>query len=95
VDVYRGKREDNQGGAFYVLPPDKPFQDYQSWFIFQPTDRHNIGANLTFADGGARYEKWLWPKLMILDTPNEMQLATSADLRDLRWLQARLPPPQP
>jgi prepilin-type processing-associated H-X9-DG protein len=27
-----------------------------------PTDRHNQGANIAFADGHVARHKWLWPK---------------------------------
>lgn len=33
----------------------------ETW-IYGPADRHNIGANLSFADGRAESWKWRWPK---------------------------------
>lgn len=46
-----------------------------------PSDRHSGGMNLSFADGHCEHWKWNAPK----------QLGDSADLQDLRRLQAALP----
>jgi prepilin-type processing-associated H-X9-DG protein/prepilin-type N-terminal cleavage/methylation domain-containing protein len=49
-----------------------------------PADRHNRGANFSFADGHVEYWKWLWPKKF----SSWGQAATNElDLRDLRRLQ--------
>ena len=49
-----------------------------------PSDRHNRGANLSFADGHVEYVKWAWPKKY---QEWGQSVANDFDLRDLRRLQ--------
>jgi prepilin-type processing-associated H-X9-DG protein len=49
-----------------------------------PADRHNRGANLSFADGHAEYWKWAAPKHY---TAWGQEVSGPADLRDLRRVQ--------
>ena len=67
----------------YLLYRD-PDQTWQN----APSDRHNRGLNLSFADGHCEHWKWRAPK-------NIQNLAEAAagpdDLQDLRRLQAALP----
>lgn len=56
-----------------------------------PTDRHNQGANFSFADGHAEYWRWLYPK--IWQYPGSPP-ANASDLLDLRRVQAALPASQ-
>ncbi len=73
-------------GAAAVWPTGQVNQN-REW-MHQPSDRHNQGANLSFADGHVERHKWRWPKRLGYSP------ATNAlDLEDLRWLQARLPEP--
>lgn len=61
----------------------------QTWNDY-PTDRHNQGATICFADGHA--ERWKWrcrKSAQTLFTP----VADALDLEDLRRLQAALPDP--
>jgi prepilin-type N-terminal cleavage/methylation domain-containing protein/prepilin-type processing-associated H-X9-DG protein len=53
-----------------------------------PSDRHNTGANLSFADGHSEHWRWHSPKRVegLGDG-----VASDEDLRDLRRLQAVLP----
>ena len=78
-----------QGGAFWIWPIAQTDQN-RNW-LFQPSDRHNRGANLCFADGHLAFKLWRWPKRLgpAQNTPAENAL----DLEDLRWLQAGLPEP--
>ena len=48
----------------------------------QPADRHNRGANLSFADGHVEYKKWRMPK-----TGGFVSAVTDADMPD--WLHFR------
>ncbi|MEI2723251.1 MAG: hypothetical protein V9H26_06805 [Verrucomicrobiota bacterium] len=75
----------SDGGFFTRWPGmvegDRTWNDY-------PTDRHNQGATLCFADGHAERWKWRWRKsARTLFTP----VANALDLQDLRRLQAALP----
>jgi prepilin-type processing-associated H-X9-DG protein len=79
------------GGSFYVWPLAKVSEN-QNWFYFQPSDRHSIGADLTFADGHVEPHQWRHPKRMELP-PAEQKAASADDLKDLRWLQQGLPEP--
>jgi prepilin-type N-terminal cleavage/methylation domain-containing protein/prepilin-type processing-associated H-X9-DG protein len=56
-----------------------------------PADRHDQGANLTFADGHAERWAWKWPKVY---NPSQLTAANSQDLADLNRLQAAVPPTQ-
>lgn len=62
----------------------------QSWWEL-PADRHGQGANFSMADGHVEHHHWLWPKQF---RSYGQQLAASsngADLKDLRWVQERIP----
>ncbi|MCW5550660.1 MAG: prepilin-type N-terminal cleavage/methylation domain-containing protein [Verrucomicrobiae bacterium] len=77
----------NDGGFFTRWPGmtegDQTWNDY-------PTDRHNQGATLCFADGHAERWKWRCPKsARTMFTP----AVNATDLQDLRRLQAALPAP--
>src|SRR5947207_201195 len=53
-----------------------------------PADRHNQGANLSFADGHVQFHRWLAPKSF----KSYGQPAVSvADLQDLRYMQSVIP----
>jgi len=78
------------GGSFYIWPLAKVTQN-QNWFCFQPSDRHSLGGNLTFADGHAETHQWHHRKKM--HTPPYTLRAVGGDLQDLRWLQQGLPEP--
>lgn len=54
-----------------------------------PSDRHSQGANLSFADGHSEHWEWRSPKRM---QGLSEGVASTDDLRDLRRLQAALPP---
>ena len=78
------------GGPFWTWPIAQTAEN-RNW-MFQPSDRHNQGANLSFADGHVAFKRWLWPKRsgrVGVQTP----AANAMDLEDLRWLQAGLPQP--
>jgi prepilin-type N-terminal cleavage/methylation domain-containing protein/prepilin-type processing-associated H-X9-DG protein len=52
-----------------------------------PSDRHDVGMNLSFVDGHCEHWRWLYPKQMQgLGAP----AANAEDLQDLRRLQADL-----
>jgi prepilin-type processing-associated H-X9-DG protein/prepilin-type N-terminal cleavage/methylation domain-containing protein len=78
-------------GDFWILPPEKLMLASSSanW-TSTPSDRHNQGCNLTFADGHVEYWKWFWPKSVGVDTK---LTANGHELRDLQRLQAVVPKP--
>lgn len=53
-----------------------------------PSDRHNRGCNLSFADGHFEHWRWKWPK--IFETYDQPP-ANDLDKADLQRLQASLP----
>jgi prepilin-type processing-associated H-X9-DG protein/prepilin-type N-terminal cleavage/methylation domain-containing protein len=62
-----------------------------------PGDRHNNGANLSFADGHAEFHRWRAHRT-ITSYPGGLTYISShdtANLEDLHWLQDRLPVAQP
>lgn len=58
------------------------------WFDL-PANRHNQGANLSFADGHVDHWKWAWPKTY-QRTPQSV--ANAQDLKDMRRLQSAMKP---
>src|SRR5262249_4785211 len=48
-------------GAFRVLPKER-FTIASGTWTSTPSDRHNQGCNITFADTHVEYWKWFWPK---------------------------------
>jgi len=78
------------GGAFWIWPSEQPDQNRDHW-LCQPSDRHNLGANLSFVDGHSEFQQWRCEKPL---GPGKSGLAiNSVDLKDLRWLQTGLPEP--
>jgi len=78
------------GGAFWIWPPGQP-DPYRDHWLVQPSDRHSLGANLSFVDGHVAFQRWRWPKRL---GPGKNEPAENRlDLQDLRWLQAGLPEP--
>ena len=78
------------GGPIAIWPIAQTAEN-RNW-LYQPSDRHNRGANLSFADGHVAFKQWRWPKR--LDPAQNTPAANALDLEDLRWLQAGLPEPQ-
>jgi len=60
---------------------------WSSYWIDLAADRHNRGANLSFADGHVEYHRWRSPKPSDFNIP----VAGADDEADLRWLQDLLP----
>ena len=77
------------GGPCWVWPIAQTDQN-RNW-LFQPSDRHNRGANLCFADGHLAFKQWRWPKR--LEPAQNTPAANALDLEDLRWLRPGLPEP--
>src|SRR5262249_36757534 len=73
-------------GSFYICPFGYGYPSESVWWN-SPGDWHHRGSNLSFADGHVEYHHWKWPK----SVDYGVAAANSADVADLRWLQAQLP----
>lgn len=92
IFVFIEEHEDSPWlGAFWVLPKDKLSVASSVNWTSIPSDRHNQGCNLTFADGHVEYCKWFWPKKASDGT--HLSAANAQELRDLRRLQESIPKP--
>jgi prepilin-type N-terminal cleavage/methylation domain-containing protein/prepilin-type processing-associated H-X9-DG protein len=75
--------------GFFVSPRSKLAAASLSW-LSTPSDRHEQGCNITFADGHIEYWKWASPKTDII----AQQLTSNGrELRDIRRLQSAIPVP--
>jgi prepilin-type N-terminal cleavage/methylation domain-containing protein/prepilin-type processing-associated H-X9-DG protein len=70
-------------GGFFVRPDHNP--SYASY----PTDRHNQGATIAFADGHAKTWRWRAPKRT--RNPFRVPVTDQLDLQDVQRLQAAIP----
>ncbi len=70
--------------TFGVLPLGSYFQDY---WLDVPSDRHQRGTTVSFADGHAERWKWRHPKS---GTAIASPAANAADLADLRLVQQHI-----
>ena len=73
-------------GCFYISPFGYGYPA-ESFWLNNPGDWHNRGANFAFADGHVEHHAWRYPKRTLYGVP----VVDPADLADLRWLQARVP----
>jgi prepilin-type N-terminal cleavage/methylation domain-containing protein/prepilin-type processing-associated H-X9-DG protein len=76
-------------GSFRVLPRERYMMAAGTW-TSTPSDRHNQGCNITFADTHVEYWKWYWPKKANLQSK---LTSNGQDFRDLRKLQEAVPKP--
>jgi prepilin-type processing-associated H-X9-DG protein len=76
--------------SFVVVPAVKPFPagstPLSSW-VSTPSDRHDQGCNLAFADGSIAYWRWDAPKAQ-RDTMMSSGAGNHRDARDLSRLQS-------
>lgn len=70
--------------TFGIMPPGSFWQDY---WLDVPADRHQQGANLSFADGRVEYWKWRSPKKGATVGGRTLN---AQDLEDLRRLQRHI-----
>jgi prepilin-type N-terminal cleavage/methylation domain-containing protein/prepilin-type processing-associated H-X9-DG protein len=83
-------------GLFAVYNP--AWVEGSPWIWYElPTDRHNRGCTLSFADGHAQHWKWRFPKKFLSHgqrTANKQQDPEGNDLEDLRQFINLLPAKQ-
>ena len=76
------------GGFVATLPERVASPEYEHYWSDLPSDRHNQGCSISFADGHAGSWHWKAPKRFI----THLQPAASAgDLSDLRQMQVWIP----
>jgi prepilin-type processing-associated H-X9-DG protein/prepilin-type N-terminal cleavage/methylation domain-containing protein len=70
-----------------------PSSEFDFWVAY-PGDRHNNGANLSFADGHTEFHRWRAHRTITFYSGEKTFIRNddTANLEDLRWLQDRLPP---
>jgi prepilin-type processing-associated H-X9-DG protein/prepilin-type N-terminal cleavage/methylation domain-containing protein len=80
------------GPNFAVYPHEKlsATSTHNNDWASVPSDRHEQGCNLSFADGHVEYWKWYAPKKGSL---NGTRLSSKTENPDLRRLQSALPQP--
>jgi prepilin-type N-terminal cleavage/methylation domain-containing protein/prepilin-type processing-associated H-X9-DG protein len=78
--------EDIWDATFGIFGSASP---WSSFWLDYPADRHNRGANLSFADGHVEYWRWQAPKIY---QGAWWPAASDADLADLRRLQQCVKP---
>jgi prepilin-type processing-associated H-X9-DG protein len=88
--IYDGEFQTSQTKAsdsMTIHGTDEPYPTTDSW-LKSPSDRHDQGAILSFADGHAERHRWLVPKTFV----GYNSLATQPeDLQDLRYVQSVIP----
>ena len=77
--------EGHAGTQFVYYPVSR-----KKWITF-PSDRHQQGSSLSFADGHVERWRWRWPKAGRWRMGMPLSVANDQDLRDLRRLQATIP----
>ncbi|HYE31525.1 MAG TPA: H-X9-DG-CTERM domain-containing protein [Methylomirabilota bacterium] len=90
VFVFIEEHENSSWRSSFQVLPRESFTVMEGRWSSTPSDRHNRGANLAFADGHVEYWKWAWPK-----QGNLVNLSASnvRELNDLRRLQNSIPKP--
>jgi prepilin-type processing-associated H-X9-DG protein/prepilin-type N-terminal cleavage/methylation domain-containing protein len=76
------------GSSFDVAPREKIGTGISSW-ISLPSDRHNQGCNLSFADGHVEYWRWFTAKKTKVQAAH--LAAAGSEISDLRKLQGAIP----
>jgi prepilin-type N-terminal cleavage/methylation domain-containing protein/prepilin-type processing-associated H-X9-DG protein len=83
--VFIDENEQSIGDGSFVVPPQSSPQD--RW-VSLPSDRHNRGCNLSFADGHAVAWHWKFPKQF---KGKYQPVASLSDQADLSRLAAAIP----
>jgi prepilin-type N-terminal cleavage/methylation domain-containing protein/prepilin-type processing-associated H-X9-DG protein len=87
--VFIDEHEDSIDDGLWNWNPD-PLAS-PMWYNL-PTDRHNQGANIAFAEGHVERHKWLWPKGNWNQSFNHgLTPQNDLDKQDVIWLLQRCP----
>jgi prepilin-type N-terminal cleavage/methylation domain-containing protein/prepilin-type processing-associated H-X9-DG protein len=72
--------------------PGDPRVDHDFWDAY-PADRHDDGANLSFADGHVEHHRWRFHRTITFYTGGKtfVRKDNTNDLADLHWLQEGIP----
>jgi prepilin-type processing-associated H-X9-DG protein len=62
----------------------------RSWVSF-PSERHNGGDNLSFADGHVEHHRWRYLRKPTIDPDARTFVVNADDDADVRWVQDRIP----
>ncbi len=92
IEVHEMSIEDGMfgiGSPWYA--PEAHNNPNQDWWASLPADRHNNGANLSFADGHAEHHRWRYRRQLKSVPPGNTFTVNKDDLADLKWLQAGIP----
>jgi prepilin-type N-terminal cleavage/methylation domain-containing protein/prepilin-type processing-associated H-X9-DG protein len=83
--VFIDENKDTLLDAQFGNPVDQPYWPVPMWFDM-PSDRHNVGGNLSFADGHAERWRWKVPKVVqYLGQP-----PSTEELPDYRRIQSAM-----
>jgi prepilin-type N-terminal cleavage/methylation domain-containing protein/prepilin-type processing-associated H-X9-DG protein len=70
---------------------DYPFNPGQDFWVAYRGDRHNNGANLSFADGSAAHHRWRCQRKFPTFKSGQTLTINAEDFADVRWLEQGLP----
>jgi prepilin-type N-terminal cleavage/methylation domain-containing protein/prepilin-type processing-associated H-X9-DG protein len=73
-----------------IIAPNLAEGHDQVWWDL-PSDRHDRGANLAFADGRVEHHKWRWPKLFSSHAQGYVGKIQGPDWQDLQWFESCVP----
>jgi prepilin-type processing-associated H-X9-DG protein len=82
--VFMEVHEDSIFDALFGNPDYENWGDRRRWWDI-PANRHNQGANFSFADGHVERHHWVYPK--VVRTFLSEQSVPDAELPDYRWIQ--------
>ena len=84
--VFIDEHEESIDDGLWNSDPD-PDPPKGLWWYNLPTDRHNQGANIAFADSHVDRQKWLWPKRdWNQSSEHGLRPQNPLDKRDLIWM---------
>lgn len=76
------------GGAFGIAYDPSGWMQGPSGWVHRPSERHLLGANLSFLDGHAETKRWRYPRREN-ESMGQLTPRDSDDKADLHWLADR------
>jgi len=86
--IYDGEFHVSQADPYNARTQSSSGEGDSNTWLKLPADRHNQGANLSFADGHVQSHHWQAPKKF---SGYNSPAARGADLQDLSYLQSVIP----